>query len=295
MSAAARQFAIGFQSTRVDREQGVIFGVAVITVGPALGHGVMIDATTLEQVKTSAETYKNGLKVKMTHGGDAGDIVGRIDNFRIDGEVLRGDFHLLKAYEKREYVMELAESIPDTFGMSISFSGPDEEKDGKTFARCVEIYSCDLVAEPAANPSGLFSVGDPKPKTTPDMSPEEFKAAIDSALEPMLARLSKLENPAVPSAEEKAAEMAAINKANIELATNTAMAVIKQFGLGAPNPAPSAPPVPPAPEKKFEEIVRDLKTAGKKHNDALNEAMEKHAPAYKDYQARVQRGEVIMF
>jgi len=299
MSAALRHnFAISFESARVDREAGIISGVAVITEGPALGHGMSVDATTLEQVKASAETYEKGLKVKMTHGGDAGDIIGYINNFRIDGKTLRGDFNLLKYYEKRDYVMELAESIPDTFGMSISFSGPDEVKGGKTFARCVEIYSCDLVAEPAANPSGLFSAGEQNNKPIPSkMTPEEIKSAVDSALssalEPMLARLSKLEaGPVKPEVEVEAELSAKLSK----VAELSALAVLKQFNLAAPAPAAhSAPAAPAAAPKKFEEVVRELKTAGKKHNDALSEAMDKHPDAYKDYLARVQKGEVHMF
>ena len=300
MSAALRHnFAISFESARVDREAGIISGVAVITEGPALGHGVLVDATTLSQVMESAKTYKNGLKVKMTHGGDAGDIIGYINNFRIDGKTLRGDFNLLKSYEKREYVMELAESIPDTFGMSISFSGPDERKDGKTFARCVEIYSCDLVAEPAANPSGLFSAGEPdiKPIPSNQMTPEEIKSAVDSALssalEPMLARLSKLEACTEKPEAEIEDEMNAKLSKVAELA---ALAVVKQFGLGAPAPVghSATPPAPAAP-KKFEEVVRELKSAGKGHNDAVREAMDKHPDAHKDYTARVQKGEVVMF
>ena len=303
MSAATRQFSIGFQSARVDRETGVILGVAVITIGPALGHGVDIDATTLSQVKTSAETYKNGLKVKMTHGGDAGDIIGYLTGFRVDGSTLRADFHLLKASPHREYVFEIAETIPDTFGMSISFSGPDEKREGKTFARCVEIYSCDLVAEPAANPTGLFSENQ---KNKLQMTPEEIKAAVDSAmsaqLTPLLERLSKLEAgpkiPAVVPDEEKPGEMSAKLKAAVELsARESALATIKQFNLSAPNPGTvsATATTQSTTPKKFEEIVREAKTAGKKHNDALSEAMDKHPTEYKDYETRVRRGEVVMF
>ena len=307
MSAATRQFSIGFQSARVDRDTGVILGVAVITIGPALGHGVDIDATTLSQVKTSAETYKNGLKVKIStmkgHVGDVAEIVGSLKGFKVDGDTLRGDFHLLKSSPHREFLMEIAETIPDTFGMSISFSGPDEKREGKTFARCVEIYSCDLVAEPAANPTGLFSENQ---KNKLQMTPEEIKAAVDSAmsanLTPLLERLSKLEagpvvDPAVVPDEEKPGEMSAKLKAAVELsARESALATIKQFNLSAPAPgAPSAPAPAPAPAKKFEEIVREAKTAGKKHNDVLSEAMDKHPTEYKDYETRVRRGEVVMF
>jgi hypothetical protein len=54
-------------------------------------------------------------------------------------------------------VLEIAEKLPDTFGISIAFSGPVREIGGKSFASCTELYSADLVQTPAANPTGLFS------------------------------------------------------------------------------------------------------------------------------------------
>lgn len=301
-----RQFASVFASAQVDREAGVIRGVAVITVGPALGHGLMIDSTTLDQVMQSATTYANGLKVKMNHEGRAGDIIGFVKNFAVDGEVLRGDFYLLKSSPHREYVLELAETIPDTFGMSISFSGPDESKDGKLFARCTEIYSCDLVTEPAANPSGLFSVGEQSTQPIPeDMNPEDIKKIVTECMAAFDARLSKLETPAAPAAEVPAAEvevekegaLSAKIKAAVELAAReSALAVVKQFSLAAPAPAQvSAPSVAPT-EKSFEEIVSAAKASGTKHNDAVRAAMDAHPAAYQNYLGRVQnKGDVKMF
>lgn len=114
----------------------------------------------LDQLKACAETYAGGLKVKLDHSGGAGDIVGAIRNFRIDGNQLRGDLHLLTSSARRAYVLELASTMPGSFGLSVSFSGPTQlGQDGQSYARCTEIYSCDLVNEPAANPGGLFSTG----------------------------------------------------------------------------------------------------------------------------------------
>jgi len=302
-TTSPRQFATCFASTQVDRESGVIRGVAVITVGPALGHGMMVDATTLAQVMASAKTYANGLKVKMNHEGRAGDIVGFVTNFAVDGEILRGDFHLLKSSPHREYVMELAETIPDTFGMSISFSGPDESKEGKLFARCTEIYSCDLVTEPAANPSGLFSAGVNPTQPIPDMNPEDIKKIVTECMAPFAERLSKLETPAVvevvetPGVKPDEEMLSAKIKAAVELAAReSALAVVKQFSLAAPAPAQvSAPSVAPT-EKSFEEIVGAAKASGIKHNDAVRAAMDAHPAAYQNYLGRVQnKGDVKMF
>ena len=52
----------------VDPNAGVIKGVSVISVGGAKGHGLMIDQTTLDQVKACSEKYAGGLKVKLNHG-----------------------------------------------------------------------------------------------------------------------------------------------------------------------------------------------------------------------------------
>jgi hypothetical protein len=53
--------------SRVDREAGILRGVSVITEGEAKGHGMIVDSVTLEQVKACAETYIDGLRVKMDH------------------------------------------------------------------------------------------------------------------------------------------------------------------------------------------------------------------------------------
>lgn len=134
-----------------------IEGVSIISVGEAKGHGLFVDMQTLQEVKSCAETYKGGVKVNLDHGAGIKDIVGFVDNFRIIGEQLLGDLNLLENAEKRDYILEIANKLPDTFGISIAFSGPIRERDGRRFASCNELYSADLVQTPAANPTGLFS------------------------------------------------------------------------------------------------------------------------------------------
>lgn len=147
-----------FKAGTVKRKEYEMEGVSVITEGDALGHGVMIDTMSLASVKTCAETYSGGLKVKVNHGSGADAIVGRLTNFRIDGTQLRADLKLLKSHVLTPQLMEMAEDMPEAFGLSISFSGTiDDQGDDGMFVRCLEIYSCDIVDQPAANPSGLFS------------------------------------------------------------------------------------------------------------------------------------------
>jgi uncharacterized protein YyaL (SSP411 family) len=292
-------FARGFVG-QIDESTGVIHDVAVITEGRALGHGVQIDATTIEQVKAQAETYSGGLKVKMDHGGGAADIVGYLTDFRIAGNKLIANFHVLQNTPHRAYIFEIAEKIPDTFGMSIAFSGPTElANDKKTvLQRCSEIYSCDLVSEPAANADGLFSM---KPEELSPMNDEDKKAIagmIESAMMGLGERLSKLESM-LPKPDDKEVAMASRND-EIKLAAEAAgLAAVKEFAksFGAPvtkaiaSDAPAAPA--PAAAQKFEELVAAKATELKSKSAAIAFCVQNHKNEYAAYRTRVQAGEIV--
>jgi hypothetical protein len=176
----------------IDAQAATITGVSVITVGEAKGHGMLIDAQTLLQVKEAAETYSGGLKVKTDHYTGFNEIVGTLKNFVIDGDQLRADLYLLKNHDATPRILEMAELMPDTFGLSISFTGEHEESEGGTvFARCTEIYSADLVDAPAANPTGLFSAKVDSGKK--DMDEKQFAEALAAALAPINEKLSAFE------------------------------------------------------------------------------------------------------
>ena len=171
----------------------IIEGVSIISVGEAKGHGLFVDATTLQEVKACAESYAGGVKVNLDHGAGIKDIIGFVDNFRIVGEKLLGDLNLLKTADRREYVLEIAEKLPDTFGISIAFSGPVREIGGKRFASCAELYSADLVQTPAANPTGLFSFQavDKKSSQMQD-APEKPELEDGKEEDPMTGVMSRL-------------------------------------------------------------------------------------------------------
>jgi hypothetical protein len=254
--------------------------------------------------------------VKLDHSGGAGDIVGYIDALRIDGDKLLGDLHLLQSSPHRSYILEIAQRIPDTFGLSIAFSGPSEKSaDGlKTLQRCSEIYSVDLVSEPAANPSGFFArklkqlqaseVETPEAKIEIDLPMnDEMKKAIEgmiqSAMMAMGDRVAKLES-AIPSEkeEDKPAAMSAQNEA-VQLAANAAaLAAIKEFSksFGAPSaPVASAEVSAPAvAAQKFEDVVaaKSVELKGDK-SAAIAFSIKNHSDLYVAYRSRVQAGEII--
>jgi hypothetical protein len=177
---------------QIDAQAATITDVSVITVGEAKGHGMQIDAQTLVEVKAAAETYAGGLKVKTDHYTGFNEIVGTLKNFRIDGDQLRADLFLLKNHDATARILEMAELMPDTFGLSISFTGEHEESDNDiVFARCTEIYSADLVDAPAANPTGLFSVKVDSEKK--DMDEKQIADAIAAALAPVIEEMAAMQ------------------------------------------------------------------------------------------------------
>lgn len=150
----------------IDRANGVISGVSVITIGDAKGHGIKIDRRTLEMVAEVGNEFSNGVKVKLRHKSTGqhqdvvGETIGLLKQFSVSGDKTRAVFHLFKSLsaETKDKIFEMAELMPDQFGFSIDFTGVNEEKDGVKFARCEELNSVDLSDKPAANPDGLFSM-----------------------------------------------------------------------------------------------------------------------------------------
>ena len=133
-----------------------IKSVSILTAGEAKGHDLLIDQTSLQQALAVANTMGR-IKVTNGHGvKQVMDILGFIDGFRIEGERLMGDLTLFNTNEA-QFVQHLAEVLPEGFGLSLTFSGVPEEKEGNRFARVTEIYDISVVSTPAANPAGIFS------------------------------------------------------------------------------------------------------------------------------------------
>jgi len=175
--------------SRVDAENGILRGVRVITKGEAkthsfLGCPIICDDITISDVVREAATFADGVPVKLAHGTDIEELVGSIRGIYADGDCARGDLYLLKTHESYPTLIEMAQTMPSNFGVSISFlnlpepvmnsvmgddgdgdndaSGinPDYQDDIVAYAaRVVEggLFSADLVSNPSCNPS-LFSI-----------------------------------------------------------------------------------------------------------------------------------------
>ena len=130
--------------------------VSVITAGPALGHGMVVDADTLDQV-VQAGNAAGQVKVLSDHSSSISNIIGYLEGFALDGGRVRADLILFESHDGFQYFSEIISTLPTQIGFSISFSGiPREAADGTMLADVQNLFSVDLVLSPAANPTGVF-------------------------------------------------------------------------------------------------------------------------------------------
>lgn len=193
--------------------------VSVITAGPALGHGMVVDADTLDQV-VQAGNAAGQVKVLSDHSSSISNIIGYLEGFALDGGRVRADLILFESHDGFQYFSEIISTLPTQIGFSISFAGiPREAQDGTVLANVTNLYSVDLVLNPAANPTGVFraqvdSVQSLMTDTKVEQAPEIVTAPAPAALETKLAEptigdvlavvnqiLSKLTSDAAPEIE----------------------------------------------------------------------------------------------
>ncbi len=180
-SLRAWTFQVGPQG--VNREARVINDISIISVGEAKGHGILITQNTLRDAATKLLDRK--LPAYITHRNAMGDRlldeVGFFSGFYLDGERIRARvFQAFESFEKFqterfERLFEMAENMPDNFGVSLVFEGnliwettagpveyagmssrPGDALNELPSVQMVDIQSADFVDNPAANTS-LFS------------------------------------------------------------------------------------------------------------------------------------------
>ena len=245
-----------------------IFGVSVITLGVAKGHGLLIDETTLAQVVKCGNAAKSGIKVKVGHESGVEEIVGRLVNFRIEEEKVLADLQLFQTSPRRDFILELAMKTPESFGLSISFEGKPQDVDGAVYARCTRLRSVDLVDEPAANPDGLFEAavddtqkGERQMKEEPTPAPmaeapaptvEDRLATVEAAISEIKGMLTALlteETTEAPEAEAPAPAQETAMSAKAEEVAGAAFEAVEEKILGAV-------------ETKFEALAALIKSFG---------------------------------
>lgn len=182
----------------IDSKAGIIYGASLMTIGPAIGHGLMVDKKGLEQLLAACKAHgEEGVKFSLDHSGQVLSGVGVAKNFKIDGDHVRGDIHLFELPEK-ERILALAKNLPNSCGLSVETPGNHEaipNSDQKLY-RCSAIQAVSLVSIPAAN-SGLFtankidSVQKDIPKKT-IMEQKDLDLALLTAFKPINDKLDLL-------------------------------------------------------------------------------------------------------
>jgi hypothetical protein len=184
--------------------QKLFKGISVITAGPALGHGMVIDADTLEQV-VQAGNDLGQVKVLSDHSSSVSNIIGYLENFTLDGGRVRADLTLFESHEGFAYFSELIGTLPGQIGFSISFSGvPRMAEDGTQLATVNTLFSIDLVLTPAANPTGVYSARvDTRKSLNMETSVKESAPVIEAAPVTPAAPETKFAEPALSDLSAK--------------------------------------------------------------------------------------------
>lgn len=171
---------------RVDRKAGILRGISVIEQGPAIGHGFLIDETTVDEVVALGNRRESGVKSRFTHPDAChdglGTELGRVTTFRKSEDGMRAlaDLHLIDAAEHspegnlRKWALEIADEDPGLVAVSIHFGGRmkkqvDEDGEEKRDAagnplppilRVSHLHAADMVDTGAANRRGLFGTSE---------------------------------------------------------------------------------------------------------------------------------------
>lgn len=216
------------QLGNVDRDAGLMRGVSLIQEGEAKGHEMFVDELSISSAFDYLKSKKR-LKAYITHRGAIfedrmGREIGYFENFRIEDDRLMADFQAFESFQQDESrrfnrLFELAEKMPEDFGLSIVFSAglawatpdgdvptdlmnafEDEPKNARfeyPSIRIEEVTSADFVDSPAANERGLFSQIDINPNTNmATLTKVELSAKVEeleAEKETLSARVSELE------------------------------------------------------------------------------------------------------
>lgn len=177
LALALRTIAPANNSLKVDREAGIVRGIAVISLGTTKesGGGLApfdVDSVTLSQVADIINSSANGIKSRITHpeftGSDGlSEMVGKVRNARVENGRVLGDFYAgsYAAHSPkgnlREFIFGLAEDAPTDAGLSIvsgnNFSLLQSTTPTGRVLRVSAISAVDWVGDPAANPNGMLS------------------------------------------------------------------------------------------------------------------------------------------
>ena len=229
------------QTGTIDANDCVIKGVSLITCGcEAEGHNLQVDDETVGKLFQLAKE-RGKVPVNLDHGTGIEKMNGFVTNFRMDGDKLRGDWHLLKNHSETPLMLERASTMPDCFGLSVAFKGQGVEvAPGKKAARAERLLSVDCVTRPAANADGLFGARDENPvdtnlqgmagNTNQNQQGEPSIADVLNAINGLNQRLDAHEQ-AISDLHEQGADQDGITPEDLQALNHASDEELAQIGL----------------------------------------------------------------
>jgi hypothetical protein len=154
---------------RVDRENGVIHGVKIL--GTRSENAVPSDLTGGKRVqgysynksaRTAMAQLCEGMGVNIDHPSrkeplasrSVRDRFGKLVAIKETADGIYGDLHYLKSHPMAEQVCEMAERMPEVFGLSpVAFTDVAYTKNGYVVEGVQRVRSVDVVQKPATNVS----------------------------------------------------------------------------------------------------------------------------------------------
>ena len=261
---------------KIDAEKGIMRGVSVMSKGPALGHSLEVDDTTLDQIVRQGN-QRDRVPVYVYHGSGLKEHVGDAVNFSRDGDKARCDIELYDSHADRAYLLEKAQKNPTSFGISSeSYPPPNDplhvlkSPNSKVrYIRSTKLDALAFVRDPATNTS-LFSI-QPNPDDLDSMTEEKLAEILGTALKPVNEKLTALETEnkalkttlsALPTEEQRKLDLeAAATAATTKFAASCGIKpgqVPVATGEGKTTPDPEK-----AKEKtEFERLMDAEKAAG---------------------------------
>jgi hypothetical protein len=247
----AQRFTFRAQAGQIDRQGGTMSDVVILEAGEARGHKMMVTTPSLE---AGVELLnKQPLPAYLTHVGAYEDRllneIGYFSDFYMDDQgtkIKAGKFTVLPSFQKDDQkrydrLFDLAEVMPQTFGISIVFEG---ELFWETKSGAVPFESFSDVPE-----DNLFEYPTITPLTITSADFVDTPAATSSLFTRKVERDKPTYNREMNTPEVKETAVHLDESASSELEARMAA----EDGQAPPAPAP-APEPPPKKKKKLEEV-----------------------------------------
>lgn len=214
---------------RVDRENKIIRGYSVMSLGEAKGHGFAADETTLEQLVALGNGTQGGMKTRVRHPGKENDgfarYLGKSTLFRREGDRVVADMQLSQsAFVSPEgdygsYLMARAEEDASGFGASpeIEYTLKNNGPGKLPTLRLKSLKAIAVVDDPATN-TAFFSCLSAKDDDMADANLETKNAELSAERDLLAEEVTRLKTRVTTLESDVTAKSAELSVAKTDAA-----------------------------------------------------------------------------